>query len=146
MPMDWWVSCPKHEKQGRPKEQVKPKGPKLFLIISFIFRHREWLRNAPGIYKKVDGMRLRDKEYIEKGLCSIVFPSYDWFLHSFSECGAPLYERNGLIRSREFPSRLTYGDCLWDIHPKNKSVLIHFGHLNLPESDGCRYDEIVIVF
>ena len=32
------------------KEKVKRKGPKLFLIISFIFRHREWLRNAPGIY------------------------------------------------------------------------------------------------
>ncbi|RMX38796.1 hypothetical protein pdam_00017678 [Pocillopora damicornis] len=54
------------------------------------------------------------------------------------ECGAPMYERNGLIRSREFPSRITYGDCLWDIHPKNKSVLLHFEHLNLPESDGCR--------
>ena len=56
-----------------------------------------------------------------------------------------MYERNGLISSREFPSRITYGDCLWDIHPKNKSVLIHFGHLHLPESDGCRYDGTVIV-
>ncbi|XP_022800806.1 uncharacterized protein LOC111338572 [Stylophora pistillata] len=55
-----------------------------------------------------------------------------------TKCGAPLHDKKGLIRSREFPSRIKSGDCLWDIYPKNKSVLIHFEHFSLPESDECR--------
>jgi len=55
-----------------------------------------------------------------------------------TKCGSPLYDSEGSISSLGYPDRLEYGDCEWDIHPKNKSVLLFFEHLEIPHSHECK--------
>ena len=62
-----------------------------------------------------------------------------------SECGTPLHESVGVIQSRGYPDRFEHGDCVWHIHPNNKSVLLLFEYIDIPHSQECRYAVIKTV-
>ncbi len=60
------------------------------------------------------------------------------------ECGAALHNSSGIIQS---PRRVEDVECTWDIYPEdgNKSVLLTFGHFNLPLSFRCEYVAVAVV-
>ncbi|KAL9953601.1 hypothetical protein ACROYT_G041044 [Oculina patagonica] len=56
-----------------------------------------------------------------------------------TKCGSALHNSSGVIQSPGFPRRVEYSECTWDIYPEdgNKSVLLTFGHFDLPLSFKC---------
>ena len=57
----------------------------------------------------------------------------------FSECGSTLHSASGVIRSRGYPEKMEYADCVWKIDSRNKSVLFRFQQFDIPDSHECRY-------